>query len=205
MKLAKLALIGAVLSMPAFAEVKLLVDDHIKVTAINGEAITHGLFAPVKQEFKLAGGQHIITARYERLFDISRGDHDVLRSKDITVTASLADDQTYRLVMPNQPSRYQDAKEYIKAPSLAIVQGDKVVSQQSATSTQSGGVFAGLGALLGRGDGVASNQKVVQAVQTASQTSQSAQTQKATLDKFMELWLSADESEREKIRQWVQK
>lgn len=202
MKLAKLLLIGAVLSMPAFAEVKLLVDDHIKVTAINGEAITHGLFAPVKQEFKLTGGQHMITARYERLFDISRSDHDVVRSKDITITASLVDDQTYRLVMPNQPSRYQDAREYVKAPSLAIVQGDKVVSQQSATNTQSGGIFAGLGALLGRGDGVVSNQKVIQAAQTAPAKSTSAT---STLDKFMELWLSADESEREKIRQWVQK
>lgn len=205
MKLAKLALIGVALSMPAFAEVKLLVDDNIKVTAINGEVITHGLFASAKREFILADGQHIITARYEKLFDVGRNDHDVLRSKEITVTASLVDNQTYRLTMPNQPNRYQDAKEYIKTPSLTIVQGNKVVSEQIASGVSSNGVFAGLGALFGRGDGVASNQKAVQAVQTVPQTSQSAQTQKTTLDKFMELWLSADESEREKIRQWVQK
>lgn len=202
MKFPKISfLVLALCATVGHAQVILTVDDNVKVTAINGEAIAHGLFAPVKRNFELTEGQHVITARYERLFELHGDNHDILRSNEITVTASLADNQTYRLTMPNQPKRYKDAKEYIKAPSLTIVQGNKVVSEQVASSTQSGGVFGGLGALFGRGDGVASNQKAVQALQTPTK----ATTTNTTLDKFMELWLSADESEREKIRQWVQK
>lgn len=204
----KLLLIGATLSMPALAKVTLLVDDHIKVTAINGETITHGLFTPVKQEFALADGQHIITARYERLFDLNKNDHDVLRSKEVTLTATLADNGVYRLVMPNQPKRYQDAKEYIKTPSLAIMQGNQVISQQSVDHTQSGGIFSGLGSLFGERGGAAVNQqKVIEAAQATSPSAHHSinSTQKSTLDAFMTLWLSASEEEREKIRQWVQK
>lgn len=204
----KLLLIGMTLSMPAFAQVKLLVDDHIKVTAINGESITHGLFTPIKQEFDLADGQHIISVRYERLFDINKNDHDILRSGEVTLSATLTDNGVYRLVMPNQPKRYQEAKEYIKSPSFAIVQGEQVVSKQSATYAQSGGIFAGIGTLFGREN--TNKHQVVQAIQTTAQPSKTfvdvpAKASKNTLDAFMALWLNASEEEREKIRQWVQK
>lgn len=184
----------------ASANVTLNVDEHIKVTAINGESITHGLLSPVKRNFELPSGQATITARYERLFDLNSKEHDVVRSKEVTLTATLADNQTYRLTLPNPPKHHTDAVAFAKKPHLDLVQGDKVVTQKMTVAQKSGGLLGGFGALFGKNDS-----QPVQITQTPVQPATPAQTQKTTLDKFMELWLSADESEREKIRQWVQK
>lgn len=83
-------LVSALLSTAAVAQVQLNVDDNIKVTAINGQAIHHGLLQPLQQNFTLEPGRHVITARYDRLFKLGRDDHDYLKSGDITITANLA-------------------------------------------------------------------------------------------------------------------
>lgn len=208
MKKFSIALAVALLcTTPALAEVQLLVDDNIKVTAINGEAITQSPFRPLQKEFKLGAGTAVITAKYERLFDLNRKDHDVVRSKDITISATLADG-TYRLTMPNVPSHYNDVKEYVKTPKLAILNGTTVVSEQAASHTSSTGLLSGIGAMFGRGNSVTDNQKVIAAInQTPAQPSSQTQSRPnaTVLDKFMELWLSANEEERQKIRQWVEK
>ena len=41
----------------AHAEVRLLVDDNIKVTAINGQEVRHGALQPLQREFKLEAGR----------------------------------------------------------------------------------------------------------------------------------------------------
>lgn len=91
--LALLAL-SVVYTSNAFAQAKLLVDNYIKVTAINGKEVRHNALQPLKREFNLEAGRHVITARYDRLFDLTRGDHDYLKSANVTVTADLTDNQT---------------------------------------------------------------------------------------------------------------
>lgn len=114
-------LIGAgSVSMLSHAEVTLLVDDHIKVTAINGQEVQQSAFQPLTKKFTLQPGQHAITAKYDRLYDLRRDEHDYLRSGNVSVTAELADNQTYHLTMPNQPEEYAAAKEYAKRPILAV-------------------------------------------------------------------------------------
>lgn len=66
MKKLSLMLIIALFT-PAFANVHLTVDEHIKVTAINGQEIKHGALQPLKREFILDAGRHVITAHYDRL------------------------------------------------------------------------------------------------------------------------------------------
>ena len=147
---APLAIAVALVSSPAVAAVTLHVDDHIKVTAINGQAITHSMLQPLKREFTLSPGRQVITAKYDRLYELrGRDDHDYLRSDNITVTAELADNQTYRLVMPNQPEAYDEAKEYAKAPSLAIMHGNTLIAQES-NRQKSGGILSSIGSLFGR-------------------------------------------------------
>ncbi len=187
------------ISTATWADVKLLVDDYIKVTAINGQEINQGVFTPLQREFTLNPGTNVITARYDRLFNLTRDNHDYLRSKDVTVSAQLADNQTYHLTMPNSPERYSDAVNYAKAPTLAITQNTQVISEQSASASSNSGLFANIGALFERNDkAVSQNQAVVQAVQSTTNT------QHSTLDQFMQLWLNASETERQKIREWVQ-
>ena len=205
----------------AFAEAKLLVENYVKVTAINGKEVRHNALQPLKREFNLEAGRHVITARYDRLFDLTRGDHDYLKSANITVTADLADNQTYQLTMPNQPTHYQDAKEYIKSPTLAVSQNGQIIAQESVT-VQREGILSSLGNMFGRNDAINANQQAIASLNqnqtpatNAPTTTASAgvpstqkpttQAQKDNLDGFMQLWLNSSEEEREKIRHWVEK
>lgn len=216
-------------SMLSQAAVTLLVDDHIKVTAINGQEIKQSAFQPLMKEFTLEPGQHAITAKYDRLYNLRRDEHDYLRSGNVSVTAELADNQTYRLTMPNQPEKYEAAKEYAERPTLAIQQNDKVIASQKSLSGNQGGLLSGLGKALGgvfggADDAELQNQRAIAAldqpsvqkaaVNTGAVSSTTytvaapvANTVESTnaLDKFMQVWLQATPAEREKMRQWMQK
>jgi len=218
-------LIGAgSVSMLSHAAVTLLVDDHIKVTAINGQEVKQSAFQPLTKTFTLQPGQHAITAKYDRLYNLPRDEHDYLRSGNISVTAELADNQTYRLTMPNQPEEYKAAKEYAERPTLALQQDNRVVASQQSVGGNQGGLLSGIGKALGgvfggSGDAELQNQRAIAALEQPTSTRQqtvitqprantgtvSSNTQSAnTLDSFMQIWLNATPAEREKMRQWIQ-
>lgn len=219
-------LIGAgSVSMLSHAEVTLLVDDHIKVTAINGQELQQSAFQPLTKKFTLQPGQHAITAKYDRLYDLRRDEHDYLRSGNVSVVAELADNQTYRLIMLNQPEDYKAAKEYAKQPTLAIQQNGTVIASQQAMAGSQGSLFAGLGKALGgvfdgSGDAEMQNQRAIAAISAptisaqnnmgagaSTSITQTTNTNASTdkLDQFMQIWLQATPAEREKMRQWIQK
>ncbi|KAA0915301.1 DUF2057 family protein [Psychrobacter sp. ANT_WB68] len=209
-------------SMLSHGAVTLLVDDHIKVTAINGQEIQQSAFQPLMKSFTLEPGQHAITAKYDRLYNLTRDEHDYLRSGNVSVTAELADNQTYRLTMPNQPEKYAAAKEYAKRPTLAVQQNNTVVASQQGVAGNEGGLLSGLGKALGgvfggADDAELQNQRAIAAlgqptastvntgaVTTVKQTT-SAASSTNNLDQFMQIWLQATPAEREKMRQWMQK
>lgn len=204
-----LPLLALIFAMPALAGVQLKVDDNIKVTAINGQEIKHGALQPLRRDFTLDAGRHVITARYDRLFDLPRGEHDYLKSGNVTITADLADNQTYQLTMPNQPNNYRDAKEYAKAPTLAITQNGKVLASEQKVEARTGVLSSlgdSLGGLFGRDDAVHANQRAIASLNSPANTPAPAvNAPQDNLDNFMQLWLNASPEEREKIRQWVQK
>lgn len=199
------------------AAVTLNVDEHIKVTAINGQAISQSPFKPLQRTFTLEAGQHVITARYDRLYHLNNHDHDYLRSGDVTVSAAMQDNQSYRLAMLDAPEQYRDAKEYAKAPTLAVIAGNDVIAKNTSTAKQSG-LLSGFGNLFGRGnsDAILDNQRTISAIQqpsapvshsavvVSSPTHTAVAVRTNTLDNFMQLWLNASEEERAKIRQWIQ-
>jgi len=202
----------------AQAAVTLLVDDNIKVTAINGQELKQGLFQENTKKFTLQPGKHVITAKYDRLFNLRRDEHDYLRSANVSVAADMMDNQTYRLIMPNQPNDYETAKDYAKRPTLAVSQNGNIIASQQSTSNNNSGIFSGLNKALGgvfggSGDAQLQNQEVIAALDSQSVQTMPARpvivqpaTQSATtdtLDSFMQLWLKATPSEREKIRQWI--
>lgn len=218
----KIALLTAtalsVTNLSAVANVTLNVGDNVIVTAINGQEVKNGMFSEPQRKFDLQAGKHVITAKYTRLYDLRGDNHDVLRSSNISLPIELADNQSYDLVMANQPEDYNAAKEYVKKPTLAVVQSGKTVASQQATSIGGGsGIFSGLGGTIGGifGGGnkaIESNQQAISALDGKSPNtispiapSQSAMTSTDTLDQFMNLWLKATPAERDKIRQWVQK
>lgn len=215
-------------SVLSHADVTLLVDDNIKVTAINGQELKQSLFAPLTKQFTLQPGQHVITAKYDRLYNFPRDEHDYLRSGNISVAAELADNQTYRLTMPGQPEEYEAAKVYSEQPTLAIAKGNTIIASQQSIASNNGGIFSGLGKALGgvfdgSGDAQVQNQNAIAAlgqpaatpvqgavktgavVSTTTTAIPAVSTSADTLDQFMQLWLNASPNEREKMRQWIQK
>ncbi|WP_350559368.1 DUF2057 family protein [Psychrobacter sp. CAL346-MNA-CIBAN-0220] len=220
-------LVGAgSVSMLSHAAVTLLIDDNIKVTAINGQEIKQSAFQPLSKTFTLQPGQHVITAKYDRLYNLPRDEHDYLRSGNISVAADMADNQTYRLTMPNQPEDYMAAKEYAERPTLAVQQNNTIIASQQSVAGNDGGLFSGIGKALGGVFGGSSsaelqNQRAIAALGQPTATTQgnvstgavtsTKYTPTATvsqsnnkLDQFMQLWLNATPAEREKIRQWIQ-
>lgn len=210
--LQKLAVVVlATASVSSMAQVTLNVGENTIVTAINGQEVKNSLFTEPKRVFKLEAGKHVITAKYERLYDLRGDNHDMLRSSNISLPVELSDNQSYELIMANQPEYYNQAKEYAKQPTLAIRQNGQILASQQATDTNNNGIFSGLGTALGGmfGGGnkaVQVNQQAISALGTSAIATPVA-TPKAdnTLDQFMQLWLKASPEEREKIRQWVQK
>ena len=213
-KLLTLAGIGLFSLTFAHAEVTLSVDDNIKVTAINGQQMNSSPFQSLKKSFNLQPGKHVITAKYDRLYDLRNDEHDYLRSGNVTVTAEMQDNQTYRLAMPGQPEKYEEAKKYAKAPTLAVMKGSQVVSKSTGVSEE-GGLFSSITSLFGSNDAQMENQKAIAAINADGKSSNSNaiapvstnsnSAQADTLDRFMQLWLQATPDEREKIRQWIQK
>ena len=214
---------AASVSMLSQAAVTLVVDDHIKVTAINGQELTQSVFQPLTKSFTLQPGKHVITAKYDRLYDLRRDEHDYLRSGNVSVAAEMADNQTYRLTMPNQPEDYAAAKEYAKRPTLAIQLNNTVIASQESVGGDNNSLFSGLGKALGgvfggSGDAELQNQRAIAALDqpsvstkasvntgaTVTQTT-SIDASASTLDQFMQIWLQATLAEREKMRQWMQK
>ena len=214
---------AASVSMLSQAAVTLVVDDHIKVTAINGQELTQSLLQPLTKSFTLQPGKHVITAKYDRLYDLRRDEHDYLRSGNVSVAAELADNQTYRLTMPNQPEDYAAAKKYAERPTLAIQSNNTIIASQESVGGNSNSLFSGLGKALGgvfggSGDAELQNQRAIAALDQPSVSTNKSVTTGATvtqttsvnastnsLDQFMQIWLQATPAEREKMRQWMQK
>lgn len=213
---------GVLSSTQVLAEVTLNVANNTVVTAINGQEVKNGLFSNPQKTFRLAPGKHVITAKYTRLYDLRGDNHDVLRSSNISVPVELADNQTYVLDMLGQPEDYNAAKQYIKQPTLAVLQGKQVIASQQDNASNNASIFSGLGTALGgvfggNSKALDANQQTINALNNQSGTTVAALNQPVvtttttvnassdTLDQFMQLWLKATPAERDKIRQWVQK
>ena len=221
LSISTLLLSAASVSMLSHAAVTLLVDDNIKVTAINGQELQQSVFQPLTKSFTLQPGKHVITAKYDRLYNLRRDEHDYLRSGNISVAADMADNQTYRLTMPNQPEDYTAAKKYAERPTLAVQQNNTVIARQESVGGSDGGIFSGLGKALGGvfgggGNAELQNQQAIAALGqpatvgainsgTVTSIKQTTSVSANTLDQFMQLWLNATPAEREKMRQWMQK
>ena len=211
--------VAALATTQTFAQVTLNVADNTVVTAINGQEVKSGLFSNPQKTFKLAPGKHVITAKYNRLYELRGDNHDVLRSSNISVPVELVDNQSYVLDMLGQPEDYNAAKQYVKQPTLAVLQGKQVIASQQANSSNNSGIFSGLGNALGgvfggNSKALEANQQTITALNTQSGNAIPALNQPATttvtsssdtLDQFMQLWLRATPAERDKIRQWIQK
>lgn len=198
----------------ALADAVLLVGENVIVTKIDDQKISNGFLSNPIRKFQLPAGQHKITAKYERLYDLTSDDHDIVRSTELTVLAQMQDSQSYKLVMSNQPDAYEKAVSYAEKPTMSLLNGGNVVASKTAITGSTGflgGVTGSIGQIFTgkerQGDTVVINTNrtdTKHGVHSTTDGSRVSQQNKSTLDQFMRVWLNATPDERVKIKNWVE-
>lgn len=131
--LSKVAFSVVVMALAAssHAAVTLITPEEIPVLALNQQEVSGNFFRSTKTSYKLDPGMHDIAVRYEQLFNLNNGEHDILKSAVISVRADLQDNRTYYLRLVNPPKDYNVAKDYVKQPIIAVMDDQgKIIAQQ---------------------------------------------------------------------------
>lgn len=189
------------------AAVTLLAPEEIPVLALDQQEVAGSLFWSSKTTYKLDSGSHEIAVRYEQLFDQNNGDHDVLKSSIVSLKAELQDNKTYRLTLVNPPKDYDDAKQYVKQPIIAIVdeQGNTVAQQQALDNAPKPLLGS---SLFKRVLDFRSNNGQKDLTRTGTDASTASTTtvnavKGSTVEQLKKLWQSASEQERQQFMQSI--
>ena len=189
------------------AAVTLLAPEEIPVLALDQQEVAGSLFWSSKTTYKLDPGSHEIAVRYEQLFDQNNGDHDVLKSSIVSLKAELQDNKTYRLTLVNPPKDYDDAKQYVKQPIIAIVdeQGNTVAQQQALDNAPKPLLGS---SLFKRVLDFRSNNGQKDLTRTGTDASTASTTtvnavKGSTVEQLKQLWQSASEQERQQFMQSI--
>lgn len=202
-----LLMTGAALSA-AHAEVTLLTPEEIAVLALDDQEVNAGLLRGKTTTYKLDAGAHNITVRYEQFFQQYDGNHDILKSAGITVPATLQDGQTYTLKLVNPPKNFDVAKEYVKQPTIAVVDaaGNVVAQQQGVDSTPKSWLGSGLFDRvfdLRQDTKPAGKPAAVTPVVAASAVPATVAAAGGNVAQLKQLWSSATAQERQQFAAWL--
>ncbi|MFN3073729.1 DUF2057 family protein [Acinetobacter sp. TY2] len=214
---------GSLLSGSVFAAVTISAPEEIVLLAVNDQEVNTGLFRSKKNEYKVDAGQVALSVRYQQYFEHLSGEHDILKSGIVTVTApDLKDGQTYQLALVNAPRNFDEGKAFAIQPTVAIYdKNKKMIVQQTGVNNEakswlSSGIFAKVVDLTGTNK-TANNQpapiyanntvnaNVPVAVETGTPVvvggSRSAI---STADQqLIQIWQKASKVERQKFMSWL--
>lgn len=211
------AALALMLSGSVFAAATLSAPEEIVVLAVNDQEVNSGLIRK-KNEYKVDAGQVALSVRYQQYFEHLNGEHDILKSGVVTVTApDLKDGQTYKIALVNPPQRFEDAKKYAEQPTIAIYDNkNRLVVQQTGVNTEAK-PWLGSG-LFGKVIDLTSSKKAPvnqPAAVYATTTSQSpattsvAKTTQTVTDvnsadrQLIQIWQNASKAERQKFMTWL--
>jgi hypothetical protein len=147
------------------------------------------LFSPRQTRYVLPAGEHVIAARFERLYDISADDHDVVKSGSVQIsTPALIDEQAYQLDLVGGPTTHHQAIQYAKSPTLRLnnAQG-QVLVEVSGQQNQGASLLTGINRALGQLNPVAEPSIEPPTVMTT----------------FKTLWQTASSDERQAIAKYA--
>ncbi len=139
------------LSGLSHADAVLNLGDGVVVTAIDGRELSLGLFSPRQTHYVLPAGEHVIAARFERLYDVSADDHDIVKSASIQMAMPvLMDQQHYQLDLVGAPSSHQQALQYAKSPTLRLMDAQgQALLEVNGQQSQNPSLLAGINRVLG--------------------------------------------------------
>ncbi len=180
-----LGLVAVTTASVAWADAEVSVPESVVVLGIDGQETGNtGLFSKKHTTIRLPAGEHTITARYDRLFQLNADDHDVVRSKGVTVRAVFADQQNYVLGWQPEPDDHDAAIAFAKQPTLVIKTGGQVVASQKGILTQSPSLISAV-------------------MQGYSNLTTSNDGQTDALQHLQSLWGQATSEQRKQFKQWL--
>lgn len=211
------AALALMLSGSVFAAVTLSAPEEIVVLAVNDQEVNSGLIRK-KNEYKVDAGQVAVSVRYQQYFEHLNGEHDILKSGVVTVTApDLKDGQTYKIALVNSPQRFEDAKKYAEQPTIAIYDNkNRLVVQQTGVNTEAK-PWLGSG-LFGKVINLTSSKKAPvnqpaavyatttsqsPAATTVSKTTQTVSDANSADRQLIQIWQNASKAERQKFMTWL--
>ena len=212
-----IAALGLMLSGSVFAAATLSAPEEIVVLAVNDQEVNSGLIRK-KNEYKVDAGQVAVSVRYQQYFEHLNGEHDILKSGVVTVTApDLKDGQTYKIALVNPPQRFEDAKKYAEQPTIAIYDNkNRLVVQQTGVNTEAK-PWLGSG-LFGKVIDLTSSKKAPvnqpaavyatttsqsPAATTVSKTTQTVSDANSADRQLIQIWQNASKAERQKFMTWL--
>jgi len=210
-----LSLMVVAMATSAQAAVTLVTPEEIPVLALDQQEVSGSFFRSSKTTYKLDPGTHEIAVRYEQLFNLTNGEHDVLKSAVVSVRANLEDNKTYRLSLVNPPKNYDVAKDYVKQPIIAVLdEQGKIIAQQQGLDNAPKPM---LGSSFFNRVMDFRNKPEMQKDLTTSQTDNNSQAVTASvkastvsttgandnLEQLKQLWQNASKQEREQFMQFI--
>lgn len=184
------ALLSAVMVTPAFADAVLELSDEVTLTGLDGQEVKQNLFR-AKKRYVLPAGQHVLQARFEKLYDINADNHDVLRSVAVNFAPmTLQDGQRYQLQAADVPSSYVQAQHYAKAPTLRLLdaQSQQVLQQVQGKVGDTPSLLSGVSQLVNN---------------VGSAVQQMTTEEPTALQRFKGLWAVATPDERRAMQVWI--
>ncbi len=213
-----IAAISLLLSGSVFAAATLTTPEEIVVLAVNDQEVNSGLLRK-KNEYKVDAGKVAVSVRYQQYFEHMSGEHDIVKSGVVTVTApELRDGQTYKILAVNAPKSFDDAKKYAEQPTIAIYDNNnRLLVQQTGANTEakpwlSSGIF-GKAIDLTSSKKAPENQPaavyattstapVSSVTQIVSSTNTNTNTNSAD-QQLIQMWKNASKAERQKFMTWL--
>ena len=206
---------GSLLSGSVFAAVTISAPEEIVLLAVNDQEINSGLFRSKNNEYKVDAGQVSLSVRYQQYFEHLNGEHDILKSGVVTVTApDLKDGQTYQLALVNAPRSFDEAKAFVTQPTVAIYdKNKKMIVQQTGVNNEvkpwlSSGIFTKVMDLTGTHKTPTNQPAPVYAnnatgsIAVASVMNHSDSTTSSD-QQLIQIWQKASKVERQKFMSWL--
>ena len=214
---------GSLLSGSVFAAVTISAPEEIVLLAVNDQEVNTGLFRSKNNEYKVDAGQVALSVRYQQYFEHLNGEHDILKSGVVTVTApDLKDGQTYQLALVNAPRSFDEAKAFVTQPTVAIYDKNKKrIVQQTGVNNEakpwlSSGIFAKVVDLTGTHKTPNNQPEPVYANTTVNATapvnveivsptvvSGSPSVSSTADQQLIQIWQKASKAERQKFMSWL--
>ena len=215
-----IAALSLMLSGSVFAAVTLSTPEEIVVLAVNDQEVNSGLITK-KNEYKVDAGKVSVSVRYQQYFEHMTGEHDILKSGVVTVTApDLKDGQSYKLTLVDAPKNFDSAKKYALQPTIAIVDNNnRLIVQQTGVNTESkpwlsSGLFGSIIDLTSSKKAPTNQPAAVYAtssqttvstpvVNTATKTNNTISNVNSSDQQLIQIWQKASKAERQKFMTWL--